>query len=119
MPVTSRLAPADRAFHPGPVRGGEVIRIPEHVIGIRCPYCNSDDCGVVDSRPARMGSIRRRRRCNQCGGRHTTFEISQEVFGSVADIMALDEKLRALHPDDFNLIRTITQTLYDRRRDRE
>ena len=45
---------------------------------MRCPYCVSDDTQVKDSRPAEdSNAIRRRRVCNDCGGRFTTFERVQ------------------------------------------
>ncbi|HEY8596081.1 MAG TPA: transcriptional regulator NrdR [Devosiaceae bacterium] len=45
---------------------------------MRCPYCHSDDTQVKDSRPTEDSSaIRRRRVCNSCGGRFTTFERVQ------------------------------------------
>jgi len=45
---------------------------------MRCPFCNSEDTQVKDSRPAEDGSsIRRRRICPDCGGRFTTFERVQ------------------------------------------
>ncbi len=45
---------------------------------MRCPYCQSEDTQVKDSRPAEDGSaIRRRRVCPDCGGRFTTFERVQ------------------------------------------
>lgn len=45
---------------------------------MRCPFCHSEDTQVKDSRPAEDGTaIRRRRVCNACGGRHTTFERVQ------------------------------------------
>src|SRR3954451_1984955 len=45
---------------------------------MRCPYCQSQDTQVKDSRPAEDGSaIRRRRVCPDCGGRFTTFERVQ------------------------------------------
>ena len=45
---------------------------------MRCPYCSSDDSQVKDSRPAEEGSsIRRRRTCNTCSQRFTTFERVQ------------------------------------------
>lgn len=45
---------------------------------MRCPYCNSDDTQVKDSRPAEDNTtIRRRRICGDCGGRFTTFERVQ------------------------------------------
>ena len=45
---------------------------------MRCPFCQSEDTQVKDSRPAEDGaSIRRRRSCNACGARFTTFERVQ------------------------------------------
>lgn len=45
---------------------------------MRCPYCASADTQVKDSRPTEDSSaIRRRRVCNACGGRFTTFERVQ------------------------------------------
>ena len=45
---------------------------------MRCPYCQSLDTQVKDSRPAEEGAvIRRRRVCPDCGGRFTTFERVQ------------------------------------------
>lgn len=42
---------------------------------MRCPTCGVDDDKVVDSRPADDGvAVRRRRECQTCGGRFTTFE---------------------------------------------
>lgn len=45
---------------------------------MRCPFCGHEDSQVKDSRPSDDGaSIRRRRQCNHCGGRFTTFERVQ------------------------------------------
>ncbi len=45
---------------------------------MRCPYCNSLDTQVKDSRPTDDNTaIRRRRVCSDCGGRFTTFERVQ------------------------------------------
>jgi len=45
---------------------------------LRCPFCGHDDSQVKDSRPTEdNGAIRRRRQCEGCGGRFTTFERIQ------------------------------------------
>lgn len=45
---------------------------------MRCPFCGHDDSQVKDSRPTEDNSaIRRRRQCEGCGGRFTTFERIQ------------------------------------------
>jgi transcriptional repressor NrdR len=45
---------------------------------VRCPFCAHDDSQVKDSRPAEDNTaIRRRRQCESCGGRFTTFERVQ------------------------------------------
>ncbi len=42
---------------------------------MKCPYCNEQDTKVIDSRPADdNSSIRRRRQCETCGKRFTTYE---------------------------------------------
>ncbi|MGI9310280.1 MAG: transcriptional regulator NrdR [bacterium] len=42
---------------------------------MRCPYCDNEDTSVLDSRPGDGGeSVRRRRACQRCDGRFTTFE---------------------------------------------
>ena len=42
---------------------------------MRCPFCNYEDTRVIDSRPAEDNSaIRRRRQCDKCGKRFTTYE---------------------------------------------
>ena len=43
-----------------------------------CPFCKSEDTQVKDSRPSEDGTaIRRRRQCNRCDARFTTFERVQ------------------------------------------
>jgi transcriptional repressor NrdR len=45
---------------------------------LRCPFCGHEDSQVKDSRPTEDNSaIRRRRQCEGCGGRFTTFERIQ------------------------------------------
>jgi transcriptional repressor NrdR len=45
---------------------------------MRCPYCSSGTTQVKDSRPTEENqAIRRRRVCEDCGGRFTTFERVQ------------------------------------------
>jgi transcriptional repressor NrdR len=45
---------------------------------MRCPFCGHDNSQVKDSRPTEDGAaIRRRRQCEGCAGRFTTFERIQ------------------------------------------
>jgi transcriptional repressor NrdR len=45
---------------------------------MRCPYCGHEDSQVKDSRPTEDGAaIRRRRQCEGCAARFTTFERIQ------------------------------------------
>ena len=45
---------------------------------MHCPFCGTEDTQVKDSRPTEEGAaIRRRRACNGCGARFTTFERVQ------------------------------------------
>lgn len=51
---------------------------------MKCPYCNQDNTRVVDSRPAEdNNSIRRRRLCDACGKRFTTYEKVETIPLSV------------------------------------
>lgn len=47
---------------------------------MKCPYCGYTDSKVLDSRPTDEGNaIRRRRECNQCKNRFTTYEKVEET----------------------------------------
>jgi transcriptional repressor NrdR len=47
---------------------------------MKCPFCNQDDTRVVDSRSADdNSSIRRRRLCDACGKRFTTYEKVETI----------------------------------------
>ena len=47
---------------------------------MKCPYCGSDTDKVVDSRSSKNGeSIRRRRECQNCNQRFTTYEYIEDV----------------------------------------
>ncbi|HKF92312.1 MAG TPA: transcriptional regulator NrdR, partial [Acidimicrobiia bacterium] len=47
---------------------------------MRCPYCQTADDKVIDSRPSDDGAtIRRRRECLACGRRFTTYERLEEL----------------------------------------
>lgn len=41
---------------------------------MKCPYCGKENTRVIDSRPTDDSSIRRRRQCDECGKRFTTYE---------------------------------------------
>ena len=47
---------------------------------MKCPYCGRDNTRVIDSRPADDGgSIRRRRECDACMRRFTTYEKVETI----------------------------------------
>lgn len=47
---------------------------------MKCPYCDHTNTKVLDSRPANENkSIRRRRECERCSKRFTTFEMIEET----------------------------------------
>ena len=51
---------------------------------MKCPFCNQDNTKVVDSRPVEdTNSIRRRRMCEVCGKRFTTYEKVETIPLSV------------------------------------
>ena len=48
--------------------------------GMKCPFCSSENTRVIDSRPADdNNSIRRRRLCDECGKRFTTYEKVETI----------------------------------------
>ena len=48
--------------------------------GMKCPFCSSENTRVIDSRPADdNNSIRRRRMCDECGKRFTTYEKVETI----------------------------------------
>lgn len=47
---------------------------------MKCPFCNFENTKVIDSRPADdNSSIRRRRECEDCGKRFTTYEKVETI----------------------------------------
>ena len=47
---------------------------------MKCPFCNQDNTRVVDSRPVDDNTaIRRRRMCDACGKRFTTYEKVETI----------------------------------------
>lgn len=47
---------------------------------MKCPFCNKENTRVIDSRPAEdNNSIRRRRLCDECGKRFTTYEKIETI----------------------------------------
>ncbi len=48
---------------------------------MHCPFCSADDTKVIDSRLVAEGdAVRRRRECQACGERFTTFETAELVM---------------------------------------
>ncbi|MBN9065683.1 MAG: transcriptional regulator NrdR [Rhizobiaceae bacterium] len=82
---------------------------------MRCPYCQSEDTQVKDSRPAEDGSaIRRRRVCPDCGGRFTTFERVQ-----LRDLVVVKKSGRKVPFDRDKLARSFDIALRKRNVDPE
>lgn len=47
---------------------------------MKCPFCGNDNTRVIDSRPVEdNSSIRRRRVCDECGKRFTTYEKVETI----------------------------------------
>lgn len=82
---------------------------------MRCPYCQSQDTQVKDSRPAEDGvAIRRRRVCPDCGGRFTTFERVQ-----LRELMVVKKSGRKVRFDRDKLLRSLETALRKRNVDPE
>ena len=48
---------------------------------MKCPFCGHENTRVIDSRPAEdNNSIRRRRICDECDKRFTTYDNNRETF---------------------------------------
>jgi transcriptional repressor NrdR len=70
---------------------------------MRCPFCGHDDSQVKDSRPTEDGvAIRRRRQCEACAARFTTFERIQ-----LRDLIVLKHEDRRQPFDRDKLTRSI------------
>lgn len=54
---------------------------------MKCPFCGASDTGVLESRAGEGGEVRRRRECQKCGKRFTTFE---KVKGSAIWVIKKD-----------------------------
>lgn len=77
---------------------------------MRCPYCGNVDTQVKDSRPSEdNSSIKRRRVCQDCGGRFTTFERVQ-----LREMMVLKRSGRRVPFDRDKLVRSIQVALRKR-----
>ncbi len=82
---------------------------------MRCPFCQSEDTQVKDSRPTEDGAaIRRRRQCEACGSRFTTFERVQ-----LRDLVVIKRSGRRAPFDRDKLARSITIALRKRPVDAE
>ena len=77
---------------------------------MRCPYCGGEETQVKDSRPTEdHTAIRRRRICNSCGGRFTTFERVQ-----LRELMVLKRNGRRVPFDRDKLHRSVEIALRKR-----
>ena len=71
---------------------------------MRCPFCGHDDSQVKDSRPTEDGAaIRRRRQCEGCAARFTTFERIQ-----LRDLFVLKSENRREPFDREKLLRSVS-----------
>jgi len=67
---------------------------------LHCPFCGADDTKVIDSRLVAEGdAVRRRRECQACGERYTTFETAELVMPRIVKSDGIrepfdEEKLR-------------------------
>lgn len=75
---------------------------------MRCPKCQSEDLRVVDSRQAE-DSIRRRRVCETCGFRFTTFERIEEM---PLLVIKKDDKREPFNRD--KIVRGLVRSAYKR-----
>tara|TARA_Y100001958_G_C20680376_1_gene195481 strand:- start:5 stop:457 length:453 start_codon:yes stop_codon:yes gene_type:complete len=82
---------------------------------MRCPFCSNEDTQVKDSRPTEDNtSIRRRRICDQCGSRFTTFERIQ-----LRDLIVVKSKGQKENFDRDKMFRSLSLALRKRSVDNE
>ncbi len=82
---------------------------------MRCPFCSNEDTQVKDSRPTEDNtSIRRRRVCDQCGSRFTTFERIQ-----LRDLVVIKSKGQKENFDRDKMFRSLSLALRKRSVDNE
>jgi transcriptional repressor NrdR len=82
---------------------------------MRCPFCSNQDSQVKDSRPTEDNTaIRRRRICDQCGSRFTTFERIQ-----LRDLVVIKTKGQKEAFDRDKMFRSISLALRKRNIDQE
>ena len=61
---------------------------------MRCPFCSHEDTQVVETRDSEEGDVvRRRRRCQSCDKRFTTYERPVSVEQIDAAIERIQDKL--------------------------
>ncbi|HVJ00908.1 MAG TPA: transcriptional regulator NrdR [Sphingomonas sp.] len=71
---------------------------------MRCPFCGNEDSQVKDSRPTEDGAaIRRRRQCEACAARFTTFERIQ-----LRELVVLKSEDRREPFDREKLVRSVS-----------
>ena len=77
---------------------------------MQCPFCKAPDTRVIDSRLYEEGSqVRRRRECEHCGNRFTTFEKAQLTMPFVLKRSGTPEPF-----DEAKLRRGVESALYKR-----
>ena len=82
---------------------------------MRCPFCSNQDSQVKDSRPTEDNTaIRRRRICDQCGSRFTTFERIQ-----LRDLVIIKTNNQKEAFDRDKMFRSISLALRKRNIDQE
>ena len=82
---------------------------------MRCPFCSSQDSQVKDSRPTEDNtSIRRRRICDQCASRFTTFERIQ-----LRDLVVIKTNNQKEVFDRDKMFRSLSMALRKRNIDQE
>lgn len=72
---------------------------------MKCPLCGEVASGkVVDSRNANIKYevVRRRRTCDACGGRYTTYEVDATVFDAMVKRSREIDKVRELLIQNFS-----------------
>jgi transcriptional regulator NrdR family protein len=77
---------------------------------MRCPSCGYSNTSVRDSRPTSQGLIvHRRRDCNNCGHRFSTYEISKDAYESMLRLEGYADEIIAASAPLQNALRKVKQ----------
>lgn len=79
---------------------------------MNCEKCGSENTGVTDRRPLN-GTVRRRRRCNDCEHKFTTYEVGKLVHGKKDNwrLLRMVETLMRMPKEDREAVMRVVDSM--------